>query len=281
MKTILSIQELKTIIKNWKQQGLSIGFVPTMGNLHAGHLELVNAAKQKADKVVVSIFVNPMQFGEGEDFESYPRTQQQDTQSLTENEVDVLLLPPVEEIYHPNANTVISVTGLSDLHCGASRQGHFAGVATVVCKLLNIVQADYAFFGEKDFQQLAIIRLMVRDLNIPVSIESVKIIRETDGLAMSSRNGYLTTEQRQIAPQLYQALCKARDAIIKNQYSFIEIEQQQQQTLKNTGFDVDYFTICRTTDLLAANKNDKELVILAAAKLGQPRLIDNICFKIP
>ncbi|NOQ34872.1 MAG: pantoate--beta-alanine ligase, partial [Methylococcaceae bacterium] len=244
-------------------------------------LELVKAAKQNADKVVVSIFVNPTQFGEGEDFESYPRTEQQDSEALAAHKVDVLFLPPVEEIYYPNAKTIITVSGISDLHCGASRKGHFAGVATIVCKLFNMVQPDLAFFGEKDFQQLAVIRLMVRDLNIPVSIESVKIIRETDGLAMSSRNGYLTEAQRLIAPNLYKALCNARDTILEKKIDFAEIEQQQQQTLNKAGFEVDYFSICRTTDLLAANKEDTEIVILAAAKLGKPRLIDNIYFKIP
>ena len=281
MKIVNSVEELRTTTNHWKQQGFSIGFVPTMGNLHAGHLELVKAAKAKTDKVVVSIFVNPTQFGEGEDFEAYPRTEEQDAKLLNKQNVDVLFLPSVNEMYHLESKTVISVTGISDIHCGASRKGHFAGVATVVCKLFNMVQADKAFFGEKDFQQLAVIRLMVRDLNIPISIESVKIIREADGLAMSSRNGYLTAEQRKIAPKLYQSLQAARDAILNHQHSFADIQQQQTQVLTAAGFNVDYFSICRSNDLQPATENDPELVILAAAKLGKPRLIDNIAFNIP
>jgi pantoate--beta-alanine ligase len=279
MKTLDSILSLRSQITNWKLQQISVAFVPTMGNLHKGHLELIKAAKEKADKVVVSIFVNPTQFSEGEDFESYPRTQQQDIEALVTHDVDLLFLPLTEEIYHNEAKTMITVADISNLHCGQMRKAHFSGVATIVCKLLNIVQPDRIFFGEKDFQQLAIIRLMVRDLDIPVIVDSVKIIRETDGLAMSSRNGYLTPEQRKIAPKLYQALCDAADKIQANQQSFREIEQQQQHVLTRAGFKVDYFSICRVNDLLSADKNDKELVVLAAATLGKPRLIDNISIK--
>lgn len=280
MQTINTINNLIQIIKHWKQAGLSVAFVPTMGNLHAGHLQLVAEAKAKADKVVVSIFVNPTQFGVGEDFDSYPRTEQEDAKQLAAQGADVLFLPSVAEIYHPQAQTVILVKGLSQLHCGMSRPGHFDGVATVVCKLFNMVQPDRAFFGEKDFQQLAIIRTMVRDLNIPVEIHSVVTMRETDGLAMSSRNGYLTPEQRLIAPTLYQVLCTARDEILAGNNDFVQLEQQHVQLLQNAGFAVDYFSICRTEDLLPAKPNDNDLVILAAAKLGKPRLIDNIQFKI-
>ena len=280
MKTLDSVHALRSQITNWKQQKMSVAFVPTMGNLHQGHLELIKAAKEKSDKVVVSIFVNPTQFSEGEDFKSYPRTEQEDIDALVIHEVDLLFLPIIEEIYHGEAKTIITVTDISNLHCGQMRKGHFSGVATIVCKLLNIVQADRVFLGEKDFQQLVIIRLMVRDLNIPVIVDSVKIIREPDGLAMSSRNGYLTPEQRKIAPKLYQSLCEAADKIRENRQSFSEIEQQQQRALIKVGFNVDYFSICRTTDLLFANKNDKELIVLAAARLGKPRLIDNIAIKI-
>ncbi len=279
MKTLNSILSLRSLITDWKRQQMSIAFVPTMGNLHKGHLELIKAAKEKSDKVVVSIFVNPTQFSEGEDFENYPRTQQQDIKTLVTYDVDLLFLPLIEEIYHSEAKTMITVADISNLHCGKMRKAHFSGVATIVCKLLNIVQPDRIFLGEKDFQQLAIIRLMVRDLNIAVIIDSVKIIRETDGLAMSSRNGYLTAEQRKIAPNLYQGLCNAADKIKQNLQSFREIEQQQQCVLINLGFKVDYFSICRANDLLFADKNDKELVILAAVTLGKPRLIDNIYIK--
>lgn len=280
MKTINALKSLTATIKHWKQAGLTIAFVPTMGNLHAGHLKLATEAKIKADKVVVSIFVNPTQFGIGEDFDSYPRTEQQDAKLLAEHGIDVLFLPSVSEMYHSEAKTVVSVSGISALHCGKSRPSHFDGVATVVCKLFNMVQPDMAFFGEKDFQQLAVIRTMVRDLNLPVKIHSVATLREPDGLAMSSRNGYLTTEQRAIAPTLYQALCAARDAILAENTDFSQIEQQQTQGLNNAGFAVDYFSICRSEDLLPAKSSDNNLVILAAARLGKPRLIDNIQFKI-
>ncbi len=280
MQTINTIKNLAAVLKHWKQAGLSIAFVPTMGNLHAGHLKLVAEAKAKADKVVVSIFVNPTQFGIGEDFDSYPRTEAQDAKQLAAQEVDILFLPSVAEMYHSNAKTTVSVAGISALHCGLSRPGHFDGVSTVVCKLFNMVQPDMAFFGEKDFQQLAVIRTMVRDLNIPVKIHAVATIRESDGLAMSSRNGYLTPEQRKIAPQLYQALCAAKEAVLAENQAFAQIERQQRQNLESAGFAVDYFSICRAEDLLPAKQNDNELVILAAAKLGKPRLIDNIQFKI-
>jgi pantoate--beta-alanine ligase len=279
MQTINTIKNLTAIIKDWKQAGLVIALVPTMGNLHAGHLKLVTEAKAKADKVVVSIFVNPTQFGVGEDFASYPRTELQDIALLEAHGADVLFLPGTEEVYHPQAQTLVSVPRLALLHCGVSRAGHFDGVATIVCKLFNIVQPDMAFFGEKDCQQLAIIRTMVRDLNIPVEIHSAPTVREADGLAMSSRNSYLTAEQRLIAPKLYQALCAARDAVLTTNHAFTQIEQHQRQILLLAGFTVEYFSICRSSDLLPANPSDQDLVILAAARLGKPRLIDNIQFK--
>jgi pantoate--beta-alanine ligase len=280
MQIFNTIEKLTAVIKYWKQTGLSVAFVPTMGNLHAGHLKLVTAAKAKADKVVVSIFVNPTQFGVGEDFENYPRTESQDVALLVTQEVDALFLPSVAEIYYPQAQTMVSVPRLALLHCAVSRPGHFDSVATVVCKLFNIVQPDMAFFGEKDFQQLAIIRIMVRDLNIPVIIHSVATVREADGLAMSSRNNYLTPTQRLFAPKLYEALCAARDAALTKKCAFSQIEQRQRQLLQLAGFTVNYFTICRATDLLPAVPTDNDLVILAAARLGKPRLIDNIQFKI-
>jgi pantoate--beta-alanine ligase len=280
MQTIHTIKNLIAVINGWKQANLSVAFVPTMGNLHAGHLKLVAEAKTKADKVVVSIFVNPTQFGVGEDFDSYPRTEQQDAAQLVAQDVDILFLPSVAEMYQSEAKTKVCVTGISDLHCGLSRLGHFDGVATVVCKLFNMVQPDKAFFGEKDFQQLAIIRTLVRDLNIPVEIHAVETMREVDGLAMSSRNGYLTAEQRAMAPQLYQALCAARDEILAGKRDFAQVAQQQTQRLQEVGFVVDYFSICRADNLLPANPDDNDLVILAAAHLGKPRLIDNIQFKI-
>ncbi len=251
--------------------------MPTMGNLHAGHLALVNEARKKADRVVVSIFVNPTQFGVGEDFETYPRTEQEDQQKLDAIGTDLLFLPAVSEVYAPDAKTIVSVTGLSEWYCGAFRPGHFDGVATVVCKLFNMVQPDIALFGLKDFQQLTVIRTMVRDLNIPVEIIGVETVREASGLAMSSRNGYLTAAEKTVAAKLYQALCAARDAVLAGQ-SYPEIELTALQFLRESGFTPDYFSVCRASDLKKADADDVELVLLAAARLSKTRLIDNICF---
>lgn len=276
MQTVTSIEALRANIRQWREAGHSVAFVPTMGNLHAGHIKLATNAKQQADKVVVSIFVNPTQFGPNEDFASYPRTEQQDQAKLIESDTDLLFLPSADEIYPQPMQTGISVSGLSALHCGASRPGHFDGVALVVCKLLNIVQPDLLLLGEKDFQQLAIIRRMVADLNIPVAIQGVATVREADGLAMSSRNGYLSEPQRRLAPKLYQALCDARDAILAGNDNYRSIEDRQRQILQQAGFEVDYFNVCRSSDLMPATIGDQALVILLAAKLGTTRLIDNI-----
>ena len=280
MIIVNSILDLRTVISAWKQSGLSVALVPTMGNLHAGHLKLVNSAKQKADKVVVSIFVNPTQFGVNEDFSSYPRTEQEDQLKLATENADLLFLPAITDIYSTNALTTVTVTGLSDMYCGASRPGHFSGVATIVCKLFNLVQPDIAVFGLKDFQQFTVIKTMVRDLNIPIELLGVDTQRENNGLAMSSRNNYLTDPERQLAPQLYQALGIAQSAILAGQHSYADIEQQALQTLKNAGFIPDYFVICCSYDLSPATKQDKDIVILAAAKLGTTRLIDNIYFSL-
>jgi pantoate--beta-alanine ligase len=277
MQIVHTVQDLRAIIHTWKTAGKNIAFVPTMGNLHAGHCQLVKVAKENADKVVVSIFVNPTQFGAGEDFDSYPRTETQDQEKLQAIETDLLFLPSMEEMYSPDAKTVVSVAGLSELYCGASRVGHFDGVATVVCKLFNMVQPDDALFGLKDFQQLAVIRTMVKDLNIPVEIFGVETVREASGLALSSRNGYLTQKEQQLAPLLYQSLCAARVAILAD-LDYTSIEAQAISTLQNAGFQPDYFRICRSNDLAPAQINDTELVLLAAAKLGKTRLIDNLCF---
>ena len=278
MRIVSTVFELREEVKTWRSAGESIAFVPTMGNLHAGHLQLVNTAKKKADRVVVSIFVNPTQFGAGEDFETYPRTEQEDQEKLRAEGADLLFLPSVAEIYAPDAKTAVTVTGLSDLYCGASRPGHFSGVTTVVCKLFNMVQPDIALFGLKDFQQLTVIKTMVRDLNIPVEIIGVETVRELSGLAMSSRNGYLTDGEKQVAPKLYHSLCVARDAILTSNTAYADLEQQALQFLKQAGFQPDYFSVSRSSDLKKANTNDVDLVILVAAKLGKTRLIDNIYF---
>lgn len=278
MQTVSSIAALRQTIQTWRQAGHRIAFVPTMGNLHAGHLQLVKTAQSQADKVVVSIFVNPTQFGPNEDFASYPRTEQQDAEQLAAINTDLLFLPSVDEMYPQPLQTTISVQGLSTIHCGASRPGHFDGVAVVVCKLLNMVQPDWLLLGEKDFQQLAVIRRMVADLNIPVEIQGVPTVRENDGLAMSSRNGYLTAEQRQLAPQLYQALCSVRDAIQQHQASDQQIIEVHGRQLQQNGFTLDYFHLCRSDDLLPASGQDQQLVLLIAARLGKTRLIDNVYF---
>jgi len=276
MQTITTIQALRSCIRQWRHAGLSIAFVPTMGNLHAGHLQLVSTAKQIADKVVVSIFVNPTQFGPKEDFGSYPRTEKQDQAALQESDADLLFLPAVTEIYPQAASTGITVQGLSALHCGVSRPGHFDGVALVVCKLLNMVQPDLLLLGEKDFQQLSIIRRMIADLNMPVEIHSVPTVRECDGLAMSSRNSYLSASERQLAPMLYKALCTVRDAILAGDKNYQAIVNQQLSVLHQAGFAVDYFNVCRPLDLALADEDDSNLVLLIAAKLGSTRLIDNV-----
>ncbi|MDO9215273.1 MAG: pantoate--beta-alanine ligase [Methylococcales bacterium] len=277
MQIVNTVQALRTLIHTWKAAGKRVAFVPTMGNLHAGHCQLVTAAQQHADKVVVSIFVNPTQFGVGEDFDSYPRTEAQDQEKLQAIGADLLFLPSVEEMYSPTAKTVVSVAGLSELYCGASRVGHFDGVATVVCKLFNMVQPDVALFGLKDFQQLTVIRTMVNDLNMPVDIIGIDTVREASGLAMSSRNGYLTPEQRQTAPLLYQSLCAAREAMVAG-LDYMSVEKNALSTLQNAGFQPDYFHICRSVDLAPAQQGDTELVLLVAAKLGKTRLIDNLYF---
>lgn len=276
MQTVSTLQDLRLTVSEWRRHGKRVAFVPTMGNLHAGHLQLVKTAQQQADKVVVSIFVNPNQFGPNEDFASYPRTEQQDKDKLAACDTDLLFLPSVNEMYPAPIQTQVSVRGLSTLHCGASRPGHFDGVALVVCKLLNMVQPDLLLLGEKDFQQLAVIRTMVADLNIPVAIQGVATVRESDGLAMSSRNNYLSAPERQLAPLLYQTLCATRDAVLSGAINYDAVLEQQAQRLTDAGFLLDYFRICRSTDLLPADEKDTELIILIAAKLGKTRLIDNI-----
>jgi pantoate--beta-alanine ligase len=278
MRIVNTVFELREALKIWRLEGESIAFVPTMGNLHAGHLQLVNIAKKKADRAVVSIFVNPTQFGLGEDFETYPRTEREDREKLEAGNADLLFLPSVADIYTPDAKTVVTVIGLSDMYCGASRPGHFSGVATVVCKLFNIVQPNIALFGLKDFQQLTVIKTMVRDLNIPVEIIGVDTVREPSGLAMSSRNSYLTDDEKKVAPKLYHSLCAARDAILVGNQAYSGIEHEALQFLRQAGFQPDYFSVCRSSDLKKAAAEDRDLVLLTAAKLGKTRLIDNVYF---
>ncbi|HHJ38271.1 MAG: pantoate--beta-alanine ligase [Methylothermaceae bacteria B42] len=269
---------LRRQLDAWRCSGDTIALVPTMGNLHPGHLSLVETAKARANRVVVSIFVNPLQFGPNEDYARYPRTLEADREKLANCGVDLLFSPPVEEIYPQGSKktTYIEVPGLSDILCGASRPGHFRGVATVVAKLFNLVQPHLAVFGEKDFQQLLVIRKMVADLNFPVEIIGAPIVREADGLAMSSRNQYLSSQERKVAPSLYQVLCETRSAIKAGEQDYYRLAKAQTAKLRQLGFDPDYFSILRAHDLGEPSPGDSPLVILTAAKLGQTRLIDNL-----
>jgi len=282
MKTVTTVDDLRANISRWRSQGLKIAFVPTMGNLHEGHLSLVRQAKKLADKVVVSIFVNPLQFGENEDFGAYPRVLEADSQKLQEEQIDLLFAPSVEEMY-PDGRaqvTQVVVPMVTDMLCGTSRPGHFAGVATVVSKLFNMVQPDVALFGEKDYQQVMVIRKMVADLCMPVEIVPVPTQRAADGLALSSRNGYLSAEQRQIAPRLYQTLLWVKQQLEQGRSDFSEICQQANRRLQQAGFIPDYLEIRRAADLQPASADDQSLVILAAARLGKARLIDNLRFPL-
>ncbi len=275
-----TVDSLRTVIKDWRDAGCKIALVPTMGNLHAGHLKLVDVAKSTADRVVVSIFVNPTQFCVDEDFNGYPRTLTGDLQKLQEMKTDLVFAPKISDVYPNMHRTTVELPALAQELCGQYRSGHFTGVTTIVCKLLNMVQPDLAVFGEKDFQQLTMIRMMVSDLNIPVEITGVDTVRETDGLAMSSRNLYLSEFERTIATKLYQSLSAVKKTIMTGNMDFRSIENEQLTRLRDTGFKPDYFSIRRMVDLMPATKTDNDLVILVAAYLGKARLIDNVKLKI-
>lgn len=278
MRLIESVAALRDAVSGWRGAGGRVALVPTMGNLHAGHLALVETAREHAAHIVVSVFVNPMQFGENEDYGAYPRTLESDQTRLSELGVDVLFAPPVSEVYPAGdaASTRVEVPGLSDILCGASRPGHFVGVSTVVAKLFNMVQPDVAVFGEKDFQQLLVIRRMALDLDMPVEIIGMPTVRESDGLAMSSRNAYLAPDERQRASALYRALCSARDRLLSGEAGFAEVEAQGLQDLAAAGMRPDYFTVRRSADLGVPSHGASGLVVLGAAWLGQARLIDNL-----
>lgn len=278
MITLETVADLRLSVSAWRSAGQRVALVPTMGNLHEGHLDLVRKAKSLADRVVISIFVNPLQFGEGEDFSSYPRTLINDSDKLSSVGADLLFTPPVSEMYRrpQPLQTKVEVPGLSDLFCGASRPGHFVGVATVVCKLFNMAQPDVALFGEKDYQQLMVIRQMVEDLSLPVEIIGLPTVREVDGLARSSRNGYLTDAERSIAPALYRQLQQSVVELKKGKYDLASLERQAKIRLEAEGLRPDYYAIRKADDLAEPTQDDRSLVILAAAYLGKARLIDNI-----
>ncbi len=275
MKRVVEPAELRQALALGRGR---VAFVPTMGNLHQGHLALVRRARELAERVVVSIFVNPLQFDRKEDLEAYPRTLERDAELLEGEGVELLFAPTVEFIYPEGMerHTRVEVPVVSEGLCGASRPGHFTGVATIVCKLFNLVQPQIAVFGKKDYQQLLVVRKMVADLALPVEILGVETVREADGLAMSSRNNYLTTEERRRAPALYQALRAVAQAMIAGRRDYGELESEGRARLDAAGLQVDYFEIRRAEDLAPAGENDGRLVILAAAFLGKARLIDNL-----
>ena len=273
MKIIHTIKELR----DWRREAGSVAFVPTMGNLHEGHLALVREAAKRADNVVVSIFVNRLQFGQGEDFDRYPRTLEQDAAKLAGEGVAVLFAPNEQELYPRVAQQYnVEPPNLQNELCGAFRPGHFRGVATVVAKLFNIVEPDYACFGKNDYQQLAILQGMAADLNFRVEIVPVDIGRAADGLALSSRNQYLSEAERKQAPQLYRELQAIARAVENGNRDYAALEQQAAANLKQAGWQVDYVEIRHAGNLQIAHVGDNKLVVLAAARLGNTRLIDNV-----
>ncbi len=278
MDVITDKAELTELLTEWRRAGDHIALVPTMGNLHAGHTSLIDQARKHAERVVVSVFVNPTQFGPDEDFDEYPRTLDRDTRRLRKVRADVLFVPNVETMYPfglEQASTV-SVPFLADKFCGSHRPGHFDGVTSVVTRLFAIVQPDVAIFGLKDYQQQMVIRRMTEDLHIPIRIVSAPTVREDDGLAMSSRNSYLSEEARATAPEMFKALNRAADEIRQGETDFDKLEGLLMNTLSDKGFQPEYAAIRRASDLSRADSSTAELVILAAAMLGDTRLIDNV-----
>ncbi len=282
MNTVKNLQQLRAAISRARSEGKRIAFVPTMGNLHAGHVALIQHATERADFVVASIFVNPLQFGANEDLDSYPRTLVADQSKLLEAGCNLLFTPDAQDMYPQGMaqQTIVSVPGVSTGLCGGSRPGHFDGVATIVCKLLNMVQPDIALFGEKDFQQLAVIRKMVADLNMPVQIFGVPIVRDHDGLALSSRNGYLSAQQRAAAPALQQCLQALKAQIKNGRRDYAMLFEQFDTDLQAAGFRLDYVELRDALSLQPAEVDSTQLVLLAAAYLGSTRLIDNLIFDL-
>jgi pantoate--beta-alanine ligase len=278
METVTTIAAVRERVRAWRAAGQRIAFVPTMGNLHAGHISLIEMARKHGDRFIASIFVNPMQFGPNEDFAHYPRTPERDSSMLADAGCDLMFMPDGAQMYPAGSQhaTQVIVPKISNILCGAFRPGHFEGVATVVAKLFNIVAPDVAVFGEKDFQQLTVIRRMTRDLCLPVEIVGAPTVREADGLAMSSRNQYLTEEERRIAPKLHQALQQAVGRLAKGDLGFSAIEADGTQTLSAAGFRPEYFTVRDAASLVEPGSDAAHLVVLTAARLGKARLIDNL-----
>ena len=279
MINIDQIIPLQEQLSQWRNSNQSIALVPTMGNLHAGHLSLVDKAKQYADRTIVSIFVNPTQFVQGEDYSTYPRTLEQDINKLTEMDIDLLFYPAVEKIYPDGLQkqTQVRVPVLDSILCGKSRPGHFSGVATVVTKLFNIIKPDIAVFGEKDYQQLLVIRRLTRELFLRTEIIGMPTVREADGLAMSSRNNYLDTEERKTAPLLYQTLREIVEKIMAGDLDYRQLQKNARLKLNKAGFKTEYVSIRDAETLQKPATGD--LVVLGAAQLGKARLIDNVLIK--
>lgn len=280
MKTLNRVADLRKEVSSLRSQGLTLALVPTMGNLHAGHLRLIEEAKRHADRVLASIFVNPLQFGPGEDFANYPRTLEEDTAHLVAAGCDYLFCPSVEEVYPQTAGqqSKVVVPGVSEGLCGHKRPGHFDGVATVVSKLFNFVQPDVACFGQKDYQQLAVIQKLVKDLAFPIQIVGVPTHRTSEGLALSSRNGYLTPEEQRRAPGLYATLKALGTKLASGNTHFHELTDQARARLAELGFSPEYVEI-RALDLGPAQQDADQWVVLAAARLGKARLIDNLVIR--
>ena len=279
MQVIQTITALRAQVKAWRQQNLSVALVPTMGNLHDGHLALVKRAQASVDRVIVSVFVNPLQFDDASDLEAYPRTQHEDIQKLIALDCDVAFTPSAEVMYPQGMaeHSVVTVPGMDDKLCGKHRPGHFDGVATVVSKLLNIAQADIAVFGEKDYQQLVLIKKLAADLNIATTIVGHETQRERDGLAMSSRNQYLTQSERVKAGNIYKVLCSVAEQLKSTEFiDFEKLEIEAMAQLTELGFQAEYVEIRNAVDLALATSDDKSLRIFVAARLGKARLIDNI-----
>jgi pantoate--beta-alanine ligase len=277
MDICTQVDELRQYIRAWRTQESRIAFVPTMGNLHAGHLKLVRHARAIADRVVVSIFVNPMQFGPAEDYANYPLTMDLDKGALMDEDADLLFAPNVHAMYPDGTRhtTVVEVPGLNSLLEGAHRPSHMNGVSTVVTKLFGMVQPDVAVFGEKDYQQLLLVRRLVQDLCLPIGIDAVETVREADGLAMSSRNNYLQPQERATAPELYRLLCRVKAQVEAGETGFAALEAAAMEVLAAAGFRPDYVSIRRAADLGEPGAGDSALRVLAAAWLGAARLIDN------
>jgi len=281
MDTVTNIAAVREHVRRWRSEGRRVAFVPTMGNLHAGHVSLIEAARRHGDRFVASIFVNPMQFGPNEDFAHYPRTPTQDERMLADAGCNLMFMPDVAEIYPGGSEraTRVDVPGLSRVLDGEYRPGHFEGVSTIVATLFHIVEPDVAVFGEKDFQQLTVIRRMVLDLCLPVEIVGAPTVRDADGLAMSSRNQYLTSTERTVAPRIYETLQAAAQSLSTGDVDFASIERFGIEALTKVGMKPDYFAVRRAEDLGAPANDTRHLVVLTAARLGKARLIDNIQVK--